>query len=246
MASQTGTTVYRLKLTERSIAASQTLALKFEKPASFTFRPGQYLTLTLPDPLDANAPGESRTLSIASAPHENFLMVATRLRNTVFKQRLSQLELNSEVRIDGPGGSFAMDIGTAQTAVFVVGGIGITPVRSILVSAAWKELPLRTVLFYSNHKPEDALFLDELTDLQSVNPHYQLVASMTRLKESRQEWTGCTEHLSWELFAKHVADAISPVYYVVGPPRFVDSMRALLAERGVNPGNVRAEDFSGY
>lgn len=246
MPSQISKTVYRVKLLERFLIASQTLALKIEKPRNFVFRPGQYVTLGLPDCANASESGDTRTLSITSAPQEHFLMLATRLRNTKFKQRLSRIALSSEVTIDGPGGGFAMDVDAVQTAVFIAGGIGITPVRSILVSAARNKLPRRTFLFYSNRRPEDAAFLDELTELQNANPHFHLIATMTRMQESNQEWTGSTGHLNWDLIAKYVGDTIAPVYYLVGPPRFVDSMRALLVDRSVDFGHIRAEDFGGY
>src|SRR5579864_204676 len=81
------------KLKGREEVAEQTMAFRFEKPAAFTFTPGQCIDLTLVNPPKTDAEGDGRTFSIASAPYEDVLMVATRLRETAFKQVLKSLPL---------------------------------------------------------------------------------------------------------------------------------------------------------
>lgn len=76
--------------------------------------------------------------------------------------------------------------------VFLAGGIGITPFRSILFWAAKEKLPHRLVLFYSNRRPEDAPFLDELQALEKENPNYTFVATMTGIDKSSRSWSGET------------------------------------------------------
>jgi ferredoxin-NADP reductase len=71
----------------------------------------------------------------------------------------------------------------------LAGGIGITPFRSILLHAAKEKLPHRIFLFYSNRRPEDAPFLEELQILQQQNANYRLVATMTEMKKSNRAWT---------------------------------------------------------
>jgi ferredoxin-NADP reductase len=96
-----------MKLKSRQEVAEQTMAFRFEKPASLTFTPGQFIEMTLLDPPESDTEGNSRVFSIASAPYEDFIMVATRLRDTAFKRVLRSLPLGTEVRVEGPRSSGA-------------------------------------------------------------------------------------------------------------------------------------------
>ena len=106
-------------------------------------------------------------------------MVATRLRDTAFKRELQRMPLGSTVRMEGPFGNLVLHADQTRPAVFLAGGIGITPFRSMVVQAAMQRSPHPMVLFYSNRRPEDAAFLDELQSLRDKNPHYRFVATMT-------------------------------------------------------------------
>lgn len=246
MSTQTTVTKCPVKLKYRFIVAERTMAFQFEKPPGFTFRPGQWIDLTLVNPSETDTEGNTRGFSIASAPHENFLLVATRLRDTAFKRELARLPFGTEVQLDGPGGSLSLHNNAARTAVFLVGGIGITPVRSILLRAAHDHLPQRLLVFYSNRRPQDAAFLDELTALQRENPNYKLIPTMTSPGLAADAWKGEQSRLTSELLAKYRSEVESPVYYVIGPPGMVNGVHETLNKMGVDDDDIRAEDFGGY
>src|ERR1700720_2521382 len=166
------------KLKDRKEVAEGTMAFRFEKPSGWTFKAGQYLDMTLTDPSETDAEGNIRTFSIASGPHEETLMVATRMRDTAFKRELERMPLGSAVKIEGPSGDLTLHNDAKRTAVFLAGGIGITPFRSMVFRAATEKLPHRIFLFYSNRRPEDAPFLDELEALEKENLNYKLIACM--------------------------------------------------------------------
>jgi ferredoxin-NADP reductase len=108
------------------------MAFHFEKPPGFAFKAGQALAWTLIDPPETDDEGGMRNFSIASAPGEADLMIATRMRDTAFKRVLKTMPLGTEVHIVGPFGSLTLHQNTARPAVFLAGGIGITPFRSML------------------------------------------------------------------------------------------------------------------
>ena len=224
----------------------RTLALQFEKPAGFTFRPGQWIDITLLDPSETDAEGNTRGFSIASAPHDDFLMVVTRLRDTAFKRQLPDLPLNTVVKIEGPGGDLRLHNKTAHAAVFLVGGIGIAPAHSILLYAAQEKLAHRILVFFSNRRPEDAVFLEELADLQKENPNYTLIATMTDMTKSAHSWNGETARIGQALLSKYLTDVKSPIYYVVGPPGMVNGVHEMLNEAGVDDDDIRRDEFEGY
>ena len=136
----------RIKRTKE--AADSTLAVYMEKPDGFSFEPGQFVEVGLIDPPDTDAEGDSRAFTLASAPHELDLMIATRLRDTAFKRILKNLSTGAEINLDGPFGSFTLHRDGSRPAVFLAGGIGITPFRSILAQATKEALPHRLFLFY--------------------------------------------------------------------------------------------------
>src|SRR5579859_1130270 len=135
---------------KRITAALRRTRVRFEKPMGWTFKAGQYLDMTLLDPSETDSEGNVRSFSIASAPHEDTLMVATRMRDTAFKRVLRTMPLGTAVKIEGPSGDLILQNDFTRTAAFLAGGIGITPFRSIVHWAAKDKLSNRIVLFYSN------------------------------------------------------------------------------------------------
>jgi len=174
------------------------------------------------------------------------LLVATRMRETAFKRVLGAMPIGSQVKIEGPLGNLVLHNNQARAAVFLAGGIGITPFRSILLRAAREQLSHRLFLFYANRRPEDAPFLQELEALQRQSTSYTFVPTMTdmsRLDPSRQGETG---RINQAMLAKHLKSAASPIYYMAGPPGMVRAMRTLLNSMGVDDDDIRTEEFTGY
>lgn len=234
------------KLLSRHQVAEGTIAFRLERPSNWTFKAGQYLDLTLLDPPEADSEGNVRSFSIASAPHEETLMVATRMRDTAFKRVLKTMPLGTAVKIEGPSGDLILQNDSTRAAVFLAGGIGITPFRSIVHWAAKEKLPNRIVLFYSNRRPEDAPFLAELQSLERDNPKYKLIASMTEMEKSNQPWNGETGLIDQGMLRRHLKDAASLIYYIAGPPAMVKALQEMLSKAGLNENDIRAEEFSGY
>ena len=235
-----------VKLTGRQLVAEGTMAFHFDKPAGFVFTPGQFVDLTLPEPFETDAAGNTRAFSIASAPQESTLMVATRLRDTAFKRELQRMPIGSTVRMEGPFGKLVLHADQTRPAVFLAGGIGITPVRSMVVQAAMQQSPQRMVLFSSNRRPEDAPFLEELQALQNKNPHYRFVGIMTEPVKSSRPWAGETGRLNAALLSKYLLNIEKPIYYVVGPPGMVVALRTMLKDARIKDSDIRTEQFAGY
>src|ERR1700724_323436 len=143
---------FMCKLKDREEAAEETVAFRFEKPSGWTFKAGQYLDMTLLDPPETDSEGNVRSFSIASGPDEETLLVATRMRDTAFKRVMRTMPLGTAVKIDGPSGDLTLQDNSTRAAVFLAGGIGITPFRSMICGAAKQRLPHRIFLFYANRR----------------------------------------------------------------------------------------------
>jgi ferredoxin-NADP reductase len=224
--------IYETRLVSSEPVAEGTMAFHFERPRIFTFRSGQNVMVTLIDPPESDDKGPSRIFTLASAPHEPRLSVATRMRDSAFKRVLKTAAPGLRVKIDGPDGTMTLHGDPARPAVFLAGGIGITPFLSMARDAAFRKLPHRIVLFYSNRRPEDAAFLSELQNLEQANPNFRLVATIGFIQR--------------KLLESHLPDLAAPIYYMAGPPAMTTAMQSMLAECGVAEGDTRFEEFYGY
>ncbi len=222
------------------------MAFHFEKPSGFTFNAGQFADVTLIDPPETDAEGNTRTFSIASPPFENELVFTTRMRDTAFKRSLKRVPPATEVKIGSSAGSFTLHKNPAKPAVFLAGGIGITPFLSIVRQADHDCLAHKLYLFYSSRRPEDAAFLDTLQTLEKTDTNFRLICTMTEMSKSKKEWKGETRLIDKEMLSRHLATLQGPIYYSAGPPAMVAGMRKMLVSAGVDEDDIRTEDFAGY
>lgn len=237
---------FNIKLIGREEIAENTMAFTFEKPEGFTFKAGQCGDFTLIDPAETDAEGNTRAFSLTSPPFAKGLTIATRMRDTAFKRVLKHLPLGSLLQFNAPSGSFTLHNNTSIPAVYITGGIGITPVLSMVLQATKDKLPHHIYVFYANHKPEEAAFINVLKSLESGNPNYHFIPTMTALSQSNNEWTGERGHIDQHMLKKYLNHLSKPIYYLSGPAAMVASMRSMLNDAGVDDDNIRAEEFSGY
>src|SRR2546422_311675 len=138
------------KMISRREVAEKTFAFHFEKPSGWAFKAGQSVDMTLIDPPETDAEGNTRAFTIASSPQEEHLMVATRMRNTACKRVLGTIPLGTAVKIDGPLRNLTFHNKAPRAAALPGRGICITPVRRIVFHAPREKLPPPSFLFFSN------------------------------------------------------------------------------------------------
>jgi ferredoxin-NADP reductase len=227
---------YEATLNGREPVAQGTLAFRFEKPAGFSFKPGQSIRLALleppPEPNSAH-----RAFSLASAPFQDELVVATRMREaSAYKRALQALPVGVKVGLTGPLGTMTLHEDSTRPAVFIAGGIGITPFMSMLRQAAHDRLAHRLLLLYANRRPEDAAFLPELQSLERTNSNFRLQAIMT----------ASAGRISGETVERFAGEIAHPVYYLAGPPSMVEGVTSVLRRIGVTDDDMQSEEFYGY
>lgn len=235
----------RSRLLARREVAERTFSFEFEKPHGFLFEAGQALEMKLIASKETDPAGSKRAFTIAAAPAWPRLQIVTRLRETAFKRTLRDMPLGGAVELDGPFGSMTLHKNAAKPAVFMAGGIGITPFLSILRQAALERSERSFVLFYSNRRPEDAPFLDELRELQG-SLRLKVVVTLTRAKDSARPWDGRRGAITAELIAHTLPELSTAVCYAAGAPGFVVGMKQALLAAGADQDSIRSEDFEGY
>ncbi len=224
----------KLPVVNRRTIAQATTEIAIDlRGAQFTFRPGQYVHLTILNPRHRDDHGSARDFSIVSSPlDQEKLLIAFRESPSAFKRNLMEFSIGTEVEIEGPYGGFTLPKKTDRPLVFVAGGIGITPFMSMIRHAAEGELSHRIVLLYANSDVARAAYLAELGELAGMNPNFTFA-------EHRGEVTGAAvQDTAGELPA--------PRFFIAGPPKMVHAVRMALSEAAFPEDDIVFEEFIGY
>ncbi len=237
--------INNVKLINKEYIANETIKFVFAKPDGFYFRAGQFGDLTLINPPETDEEGSTRAFSIASAPYEDNLMFATRLRDSAFKRVLKDLPLGSEVKLDAPYGDYTLHKTASTPAVFIIGGIGVTPVRSMIAQATHQKTSHKITLIHANKTPDDAPFTSDFIQFAKDNPNFRFIPVFSNSDDS--QITGAEYgHVNSDMLKKYVDDIQEAIYYLSGPEGMVKAMRQMLVELEVNEDNIKTEEFAGY
>ncbi|MBI2597677.1 MAG: FAD-dependent oxidoreductase [Candidatus Diapherotrites archaeon] len=162
-----------------------------------------------------------------------------------FSKKIASLKEGDKVKIQGPFGKFVLEE-NQKNVVMLSGGIGITPLRSMIQYATDKNLPIKIWLFYSNKKPDDISFLEELNALAETNKNFKIIHTITRPEESKQKWGGHIGRIDKELISKNVLNLEKNVFYICGPPSMVSALEELVQSMNIPKEKIRKELFAGY
>ncbi|MFN8624479.1 MAG: FAD-dependent oxidoreductase [Candidatus Binatia bacterium] len=227
---------YDVRLLKKTEIAEGTLEFTLEKPKGFQYRAGQYGDLVLPASSGALAEDAKHGFSFASAPYEDTLRMATRMRDTPFKRAARQVPEGTTVQLLALWGDFTLHRNESIPAVFLIGGIGITPVRSIVAQATHDRSAHRITLIYANRTPSLAAYTSDLQRYAAENRNFNFVPV----------YTATQGHVSADTIRQHVMDVRAAKFYLAGPEGMVRAMRTLLMQVGADEDNIRTEEFEGY
>ena len=238
----------KLKLIDKKDEAEGTKSFFFEPERQINYLPGQYIYLTLDKLNYPDQRGSTRHFTLSSSPTEgNILRITTRIRQeSGFKKTLDELSLNSIVEGEGPNGEFVLDEEKNEPQVFIAGGIGITPFRSMIKYKIENKFKTPIYLIYSNSTVEQITFRQELEKWAKEDKTFKLTMSITKPEESKEKWKGLTGRIDEKLIGKLTNQLIKPVFWVCGPPAMVTAMEEELDKLNINSGQIVIEKFTGY
>jgi len=222
----------KLKLIERKDEAPSVESFIFEPQAELSWKAGQFFHYVLHhEPSDVR--GSDRWFTVASAPSEKHAMITTRFddEGSSFKRALKALPIGESIEISDVDGDFTIDDPSAEY-VFIAGGIGVTPFRSILKDAEAQGAALKVTLLYSN-RDEHIPYRAEFDALTQKNPNFAIhYVTGGRIDE--------------DCIRKFVPDLAKPLFYLSGPEPMVESFGKKLTDMGVPAAHLKQDWFPGY
>jgi ferredoxin-NADP reductase len=212
-------------------------SVRFEKPQGFDYLAGQYVVLILGDSSD----GMKKPFTLSSSPTEGFLEITKKLTGHPFSNTFTELKSGDRVSINGPFGNFTFQEEYTNIGM-LSGGIGITPLRSMIKCSIDKKANANIVLLYSNRSENDIPFRDELEAAKIENPNIKVINTITRPGPA---WKGITGRINAEMIKKFIPDYQKRTFFTCGPQMMVDAMVSLLNELEVPKEQIKREIFIG-
>lgn len=208
----------------------------------FRYRSGQFFFITiLIDGQEAD-----HHFSFSSSPTEKgFIEFTKRLTGSPFSQALGKLRPGAWARIKGPFGSFVLPRNPRKLS-FMGGGIGITPLRSMIRYSLDRSLPHDIVLIYGNPNVEETAFREELEAIKGLPGPSVRIEHVLSGPGIPDGWKGRTGFMNSQLVAEVMPDYMDRLHYISGPPKMVATIKEQMVGLGVPAGQMRLDSFTGY
>ncbi len=218
----------KLRLISKFTEAGDIVSFRFQTNEPFEWRAGQYMRFTL----RISGKEESHWFTIASAPFEKQIMITTHVRpKSDYKQTLNALKIGEEIEATSLDGDFVWRDNDIPK-VFIAGGIGVTPVHSILKEHVHTHSSIPVVLLYATTS-DDIAYKTEFDKLVIEHPEFNVSYLVG-------------ERLTAEIIQKHIPNIIESFVYLSGPDPMVDAVASDLQKIGVQDHNLMRDGFEGY
>ena len=231
-----------LILKEKKQLSSDIYEFVFSSNKNFTYLPGQYMDWTLGG-FRPDTRGARRVFSLASSPSEEDVKIGIRIKNdaSMFKKRLLELDRGDRIFAGNLAGDFILPNDKNEKLVFIAGGIGITPFRSIIKNSIDKKEKRDIVLFYLSSNEKDFIYKDVFNSANVIGLKTVYIHSKPSVSGK-----GLSGRIDQDTLIKEVPDYKNRIYYISGPNIFVENYKKLLKTIGIKRSKIMVDYFSGY
>jgi ferredoxin-NADP reductase len=239
-------TAVGLRLKERIQLSPDVYDFVFAPPRQLAFAPGQYMEWTLGH-RDPDSRGNRRYFTLASSPTEPDLRLGVKFyrESSSFKKAMLAMDENSEIVASQLAGDFVLPANPRQKCVFLAGGIGITPFRSMIQYLLDTHQRRPIVLFYANKTVDDIVYRD-VFDRAQRELGIKVVYTLTNARNLPASWKGRVGRLSPQLIRANVPDYHDCTFFISGPNQMVDSFKGVLRDLGIKGSRVKTDFFPGF
>jgi ferredoxin-NADP reductase len=234
-----------LKLKERTRIAPDIYEFIFTAPRKFKFMPGQYMEWTLGHN-EPDSRGNRRYFTLASSPTEQNLRLGIKFNNqpSTFKKAMLSMGRETEILASQISGDFILPKDPRQKCVFLAGGIGITPFRSMIKYLLDTRQRRPITLFYAVRTAEEFLYKD-VFDRSVKELGLKTIYTLTDNKNIPASWNGNVGRLSPEMIRAHLPDYTNCIFYLSGPRSMVNTFNDSLHRLGIASSQIKTDYFAG-
>ncbi len=234
-----------LKLKRKSKIASNIVDFAFKPSQKLVFAPGQYMEFTLAH-TKPDSRGNRRFFTLASSPTEESLHLGVRFykESSSFKQALYNIDGRTQIMAGQIAGDFTLPQDPEQKLVFLAGGIGITPFRSMLKYLIDMKQPRDIVLFYANRTANEIAYSDILSEAQT-KLGIKVFYTLTNTQAIPRNWRGLVGRIDQEMIAQAVPDYSERTFYLSGPPDMVRAYERILKNMDIKNAQIKKDFFPG-
>lgn len=211
-----------------------------------TYLPGQYLEWTLRHPR-TDSRGNRRYFTLASSPTEDTLRIGVKFyeNGSSYKRALHDLDTSSPIVAGQLAGNFLLPQDKAKKLVFLAGGIGITPFRSMLKYLIDTNEKRDIVVIFSNKYAEDIVYKDIL-DIAATALGIRTIYTLTDVEKIPATWQGERGRISAEIIAQEIPDWKERIFYLSGPHLMVTGFEKTLHDMGTPSSHIKKDFFPGF
>jgi len=234
-----------LKLARKIKVAPYLIDFVFKPSQKLAFLPGQYMEFTLAHP-QTDSRGNRRYFTLASSPTENVVHLGVRFydRSSSFKQALYNIDARTDLVAAQIAGDFTLPANPEEKLVFLAGGIGITPFRSMLKYLLDTQQQRDIILFYTNKIANEIAYKDVL-DLAQSRMDVKIFYALTDKAAVPRNWNGIKGRIDEQMLMKTIPDYLERVYYLSGPPEMVRAYEESLKKLHIKSSHIKKDFFPG-
>ncbi len=235
-----------LTLQDKQLVGTDTYDFIFKPSEPLIFEPGQYLEWTLGSK-GADSRGNRRYFTISSSPTEPEIHMGIKFypEPSTFKTTLQQMEVGDTIIASQLAGEFVMPVDRSKKLVFIAGGIGVTPFRSMVKYLVDKNEPRTVTLMYSNRTKNDVAY-HEIFDEAEKKLGIKTIYALTELKDIPKNWAGKSGFIDADMIKKEIPDYKDRIFYLSGPHSMVVVFEKILKDLGVSKWNIKKDFFPGF
>ncbi len=234
-----------LTLKEKLQLAPNIYEFAFSHPNKFAFMPGQYLEWTLPHK-NSDSRGVRRYFTISSSPNEDTIKLGVKIipgNASTFKKALMNLKPGDKMSVDQLTGDFTPPQNSTDKFIFIAGGIGVTPFRSIIKNITEAGNKKDVILFYSAADQKEFVYKDIFKQAEGFGIKTVYVLGS---KIPDKTWTGEIGFLTEDMIKKYVPDFKDRKIYLSGPVAMVNNYKNLFRRMGVSNSSMHTDYFPGF
>ncbi len=236
---------YVMKLSSKDEVAEGVYHFTFVPDRKLTFSPGQYMEWTLGHD-NPDSRGNRRYFTIASSPTEKTAMLGVKFydRSSSFKKKLLAMQPGDTIHAAQLAGGFVLPKDKKKKLVFIAGGIGVTPFRSMLKYLADRNEKRSVTMIYSSPTMQEIAYYD-VFEQAARKIGANTIFTFTDKAKLDPTWKGHTGYVTAPMIAKEIPDYKDRMFYISGPRNLIDASKDVLTGMGIHRSQIKTDFFPG-